>query len=311
VGSDAGISRRPSSGTLAGFGAIVLWSTTVALARSLSERLGPITAACAVYSVGGAVALVRLGWNAERRRSIARLARRYLFGCGALFVAYMTVLFLSVGLADSRRQVLEVGLLNYLWPALTILFSLVLLNKRATWVLVPGTALALAGEVLVLTQGADVSVRSFTRNLSGNPAAYGLGLAAALCWGLYSTLTRRWAGGRRRGGVDLFLPATALALLFMSLFVDEPRAWSMRSLAEAGFLGTATYLAYGLWDRAMRTGNVVVVAAGSYLTPLFSTVVSCVYLAVAPEPSLWLGCAMLVAGSLASWWSVSERPGGQ
>ncbi|MHC4401180.1 MAG: hypothetical protein ACYTG0_16015 [Planctomycetota bacterium] len=39
------------SGTMGGFVAIVLWSTTVAFARSLSEQLGALTAAAAVYCV--------------------------------------------------------------------------------------------------------------------------------------------------------------------------------------------------------------------------------------------------------------------
>jgi hypothetical protein len=35
--------------TFEGFGAILLWSSTVAVARSLSEKLGPATGAAAVY----------------------------------------------------------------------------------------------------------------------------------------------------------------------------------------------------------------------------------------------------------------------
>lgn len=92
----------------------------------------------------------------------------------------------------------------------------------------------------------------------------------------------------------------------MAFPVEEPRAWGLRPLAGAGFLGIVTYVAYGLWDRAMRTGNVVLVAAASYLTPLLSTLLSCLYLAVVPAASLWVGCRLLVAGSFLSWLSVSE-----
>jgi drug/metabolite transporter (DMT)-like permease len=220
-------------------------------------------------------------------------------------VTYTLLLFLAVGSADGRQQVLEVGLLNYLWPALTILLSVVLLKKKASLLLIPATLLALAGVVLVLTQGAPVAWSSFRENLIGNPFAYSLGLGAALSWAFYSVLARRWAGGERKGAVDLFLPATGCVLLLASLLLDEPRAWSLSCSAEAVFLGVATYLAYGLWDTAMRRGNVVLVAAGSYLTPFLSTVVSCVYLGVATQLSLWVGCCLLVAGSLLSWFSVS------
>jgi drug/metabolite transporter (DMT)-like permease len=185
------------------------------------------------------------------------------------------------------------------------LFSAVLLGRRPNWLLLPGTLLAVSGVFLVLTQGTRVSWQSFHHNLASNPVAYSLGLAAAVSWALYSTLTRKWAGGLNTGAVELFLSATASILLLISFFVREPRAWNLRSSAEALFLGAATYAAYVLWDTAMRTGNHVLVAAGSYLTPLFSTIVSCVYLAIAPGPILWIGCGMLVVGSTLSWLSLA------
>ncbi len=282
----------------------------MAVVRSLSERLGPLTAAVAVYGLCGVFAFGRLLSGNGKWRQIRTLPRNYLIGCGGLFALYMLMFYLAVGLAGSRQQVLEVGLLNYLWPVLTILFSLVFLGKKASWLLLPSTCLALSGIFLVLTQGAEVSWQSFAQNVAGNPVAYGLGATAGVSWALYSTLTRRWADGERGGGVDLFLPASGVVLCLLAFLADEPRAWGLRPLVEAGFLGVVTYVAYGLWDRAMRTGNVILVAAGSYLAPLLSTLVSCLYLAVAPTPRLWVGCGLLVAGSFLSWLSVSEAPPG-
>ncbi len=299
--------RKLDSGTVSGFIAIILWSTTVAFARSISEQLGPVTAAAVVYGVSGAISVSRLFHTRDRLQQMRALPRKYLIGCGALFVIYMLVLFLAIGRAEGRVQVLEVGLLNYLWPALTILLSLVLLKKKANVLLLPGTFLALIGIFFVVTQGIHISWNSFCRNLWSNPVAYALGLGAAVSWALYSTLTRRWAHGETEGAVDLFLPATGMTLALFCFLVTEQRGWSYRSVAEGIFLGVATYLAYGFWDTAMRRGNVVLVAAASYLTPLLSTLVSCIYLAVASKPSLWLGCGMLVFGSLLSWVSISDK----
>jgi drug/metabolite transporter (DMT)-like permease len=306
LSKSAEIVKNLRSGTVSGFVAVILWSATVALARSLSEQLGPMTAAAAVYGVSGGIAVIRLFFTRDKIQQMRELPRKYLMGCGALFITYMLVFFLAVGMAKGCEQVLEVGLLNYLWPALTILLSLILLKKKANFLLLPGTLLALCGIFLVVTQGVHVSWHSFSQNLASNPVSYSLGLSAAVSWSLYSTLTRRWAHDETEGAVDLFLPATGMALILLCFLVGEQRVWSLRSLAEATFLGVATYLAYGLWDTAMRKGNVVLVAAGSYLTPLLSTLVSCVYLSVSAKPSLWVGCGMLVFGSLLSWVSVSE-----
>ena len=117
--------------TLLGIAAILLWSGTVALARSIAERLGPLTAGAAVYLAAAGFLGLHFWWTERSFGRLARLSRRYVIGCGALFVLYTVALFLALGLAADRRQTVEVGLLNYLWPTLTILLALLLLGRRA------------------------------------------------------------------------------------------------------------------------------------------------------------------------------------
>jgi drug/metabolite transporter (DMT)-like permease len=291
--------------TAAGIVAILSWSTTVALARSVSEQLGPLTGAAAVYLVAAVASAPSLRKLFAGGKSTPGHSRKYLLGCGALFVTYMLALYLGLGLAKDRQQVLEVGLLNYLWPVLTLLLSVALLRQPARWTLLPGTALAIAGVCLVVMPDVSVGWRDVAAS-TFITAPRLLGLLAAITWALYSVLTRLWAGEQARGSVDLFLSITAGVLLMLSLFADEPRDWSLRATSEAVLLGLATCLAYRLWDLAMRRGNVLLVAASSYLTPLFSTLASCLYLSVVPPQQLWWGCLLLIAGSLLSWASVTR-----
>jgi drug/metabolite transporter (DMT)-like permease len=251
--------------------------------------------------------LARLAWSRKGITELLKLPRLYLLGCGSLFVVYTAAVYLAVGLAKNREQLLEIALVNYLWPALTVLCSLLLLKKRASLWLVPGTALALTGVFLVMTQGAHVSWRSFAEHLQSNPVAYALALAAAISWALYSNLTRRWSGPEGDGAVGLFIPATGLILLVLRLLTTEPTGWSLRAVGEASGLAAVTTLAYFLWDVSMRKGNLLLVVACSYFTPLLSTVVSCLYLRVSPSPKLWIGCLLLVSGSLMTWRSVADR----
>jgi drug/metabolite transporter (DMT)-like permease len=298
---------KASLNTAGGVAAIVLWSLTVAVARRLSEQLGPLTAGACVYLIGGVFCLGPLVRRRTELRGLLVNSPRYVFGCGALFVLYTAVLFLAVGSAADRRQALEIGLVNYLWPTATILFSLLLLNQRANLLLLPGTILALAGEFLVITHGDSMSWGSFGGHLRADPGPYSLAFVGAVSWGLYSTLARRWSRPGAGGAVALFIPMTGLTLLVLSLFSRETRVWSARVGGEAVVLAGATVLAYSLWDGAMRRGNLPLVAACSYFTPLLSTFVSCVYLRVEPGWRLWVGCLMLVAGSLATWRSISDR----
>jgi drug/metabolite transporter (DMT)-like permease len=290
--------------TLLGLSAILLWSSTVALARSISESLGPLTAGSAVYLTSG-LFLTGYAFLKERSfKSLRTLPRKYVYGCGALFLLYTTSLFLALGLAANRSQTLEVGLLNYLWPAFTILFSLPILGNKASAWLIPGTLLALFGVFLVLTHETTVSWSSLSTNLLTNPIAYGFGFVAAISWGLYSNLARRWGGPNSSGAVQLFTLGTGIVFAMIGLLWPETGVWSARTVIEVAFLGLATALAYVFWDMSMRAGDMVLVAASSYLTPLFSTIVSCIYLGVRPGLGLWLGCAIIIAGSFLSWLSI-------
>jgi drug/metabolite transporter (DMT)-like permease len=288
--------------------AIVLWSTTFALARSLSEQVGAFTGATAVYLTAGFLGLARLSWHGNPIRRLQECSRKYVLGCGGLFALYSLLVYVAVGLAGDREELLEVALINYLWPAGTVLLAVPLLGQRAGVLLLPGTIIALAGVSLVITEGAGTSGAALVKRLGTHPLPLLFAFLAALSWALYSNLTRRWAGPKGQGAVEWFMAATGVLLLVLRAFWPEHGAWTAKSVLEAATLGSVTALAYALWDVAMRKGNLLLVACVSYFTPLLSTLVSGLYLRVVPSSRLWLGATLLAAGSLLSWLSLRGRP---
>lgn len=134
--------------TLYGIIAILLWSMSVALTRGLSETLGPFGAGAAIYTVSGV-----LVWLVAGKPTVRRQHPAYLYGCGLLFVVYMVAFALAIGMANDRQQTLEIGLINYLWPSLTLLLAVPLLKLQARWWLWPGVALALFGVIWVVRVG--------------------------------------------------------------------------------------------------------------------------------------------------------------
>jgi drug/metabolite transporter (DMT)-like permease len=297
-------------GTLMGLAAILLWSSSVALSRRTAEQVGPLHAGAAVYLSAGFFLLLFRLLARRTHRAAGKPSWRFILGCGSLFVSYMLALYLALGLAHGRLQAIEIGLLNYMWPALTLLFSLLLLNCKASWLLLPGTLCALAGVFLAMTHGMTLSFPMWLASASGNPVAYSLGAFAAVSWALYSSLTRRWGGVNRDWAVALFMVTAGIAFLLLGLGRTPSVVWTTRVVGELALLAVTTALGYMFWDTAMRTGDLVVVASSSYMTPFLSTVFSCLYLGVVPGPRLWLGCALIICGSLASWYAIkpAEQP---
>ncbi|WP_058909790.1 aromatic amino acid DMT transporter YddG [Entomohabitans teleogrylli] len=281
--------------TLAGLVAILLWSTSVGLFRSLAEHFSPLTSAALIYSLSAIFLCLSQGIP---RPGI--LPRRYLICGGALFIGYEICLALAVGLAHTRAQSLELGMINYLWPSLTILFALFINQQRWRFWLWPGLLLALIGVFQVVRGDNPWSFTLLWSNVQDNPLAYSLAFSAAIIWALYCNLTRRWANGK--SGVTLFFCATALVLWAMVMVSDTPPIRpALSPILQLLFMGLSTAVAYSAWNRGIQHGNMTLLATASYFTPVMSALIASLWLGLSPGWSFWQGVILVVAGSLLCW----------
>ncbi|MCX5684829.1 MAG: EamA family transporter, partial [Planctomycetota bacterium] len=183
---------RRGVSTALGLLAIVFWSTTFAVSRSLAEEIGVLAAGAGMCLGGGVLGCLYIALVERRAAAVFRLPRAYLLGCGLLLVAYMVCLFLSIGLAANRQQTVEVGIINYLWPGLTLVFAIPILRTKVRWSFFAGLAMAAAGAALAPLRLGEYSAEALSENLRTNPLPYALALAGAVVWALYSVLSRRW-----------------------------------------------------------------------------------------------------------------------
>jgi drug/metabolite transporter (DMT)-like permease len=285
--------------TSAGLAALIIWSASVALMRAVSESIGLYAGPALSCLVGAATALA---W--ARRSGVSamlRLPRKYLLGCGALFVSCNVGLYLAVGSCADRRQTLVVALVNYLWPTLTVALSVPILGRKARAFLPWGCLLAVAGTAVAILGGGALSAADLVFwTTSRGLFALAMAFVAALSWGLYSNLARRW-GDAQRGAVPLFALATAAALGLLLLWRPEHPHWTQRAVTEVCALGVASLtFAYALWDVGVRRGNHALLGVCSYFVPLGSTLFSAFYLGVRPGWHVLAGCALVVTGALVS-----------
>jgi drug/metabolite transporter (DMT)-like permease len=308
--ASADVPRSSSTiSTALGFVAIACWSTSIAFASSLKDRLGPMTAGAAVFMFAGVVGCGVQAIQKGGLRRVLRMPRAYLWGCGAIFVIYEVSLYLALGAVphDRPEQVFEVGVINYLWPGLTLVFSVPILKRRARLWLVPGMMIAFIGVLLAMSQDRPLSWSGLAESMRSSPALYLLAFVAAVTWGLYSVLTRKWAGSSNDTAVPLFFLATGVACCLLRLVVHEKSTWGWPAVLELSFMALVpNLLAYSMWDFAMRRGRIILVAAFSYLIPVFSTAVTSFYMKQRPTASLWIACAMVVAGAVLCKLSIQD-----
>ena len=307
--SSSSANQPPARATAAGLAALLIWSASVALMRGVSESVGLLTGPALASLIGGALALAWMRLRGGRVSDMLRLPPKYLYGCGALFVACNVGLYLAVGACADRSQTLVVALVNYLWPVLTVALSVPILGRKARSFLPWGCLVAVAGTAVALLGGSPRLSAGFGFWATGRGLfALAMGLVAAVSWGLYSNLARLW-GDPESGAVPLFALATAAALGLLLLLRPETPRWGLRAILEVATLGVASLMAaYALWDLGMRRGDHAFLGVCSYFVPVSSTLFSSLYLGVRPGWNVLTGCVLVAAGALLSSRALRGEP---
>lgn len=286
--------------TLFGLLAIVLWSTLAGLIRTISEQLGPVGGGAMIYTVSALFLLVLV----ERPR-LAGLNWRYMLPAGLLFASYEICLSLSLGYASSREQSIELGMINYLWPSLTVLLAIAINGQKGGAGVYAGVVVALTG-IVWLMGGDGWSPRHMLNNMSSNPLSYGLALSGALIWALYCNITRRYA--KDSNGITLFFMLTALLLWVRYLLGEEASmAFTGHNVMLLLLTGAVMGSAYACWNLGIIGGNMTFLATCSYFTPVLSSLFAAMLLNVSLNGSFWQGVIMVCGGSLISWLATRKK----
>ncbi|MBY4212573.1 aromatic amino acid DMT transporter YddG [Rhodococcus fascians] len=281
--------------TMAGLLAIVLWSSMVGMIRLVTENMGAIGGAAMIYSCCVLLLTVTIGWP-----NLRKFGRVYLFTGALSFAAYEVCFALAVGLADTPRQAIEVGIVNYLWPSLTVVFAIVFTGQKASLLVVPGVLLSIVGIAVVLGADTGFDVATTVGNIRSNPLSYCLAFAGALIWAGYCTLTNKYAKGQN--GITPFFALTAVSFWVLYLFAADIRiSFTLSGIGAVLIAACAIGFGYALWNVGILHGNLTLLAAASYFTPVLSAAFSSVLLATALGLTFWIGAAVVCLGALLCW----------
>jgi drug/metabolite transporter (DMT)-like permease len=237
-----------------------MWST-LALLTTMSGHVPPFLLVALAFTI--AFTLTFAAWllrGGGIRRRFRWPWRAWVVGVGGLFGYHFFYFF-----ALRNAPPAEASLINYLWPLLIVVFASLLPGERLRSWHVAGALAGLGGTVLLVSNGGRVGF------LAGYALGYASAFACAVTWAAYSVLSRRLAHVRTEA-VGAFCGVTAvLAGLCHIAFEDTvwPQGWQWGAvvLMGVGPVGAAFFA----WDVGMKRGDIRVLGACAYLTPLLST----------------------------------------
>ncbi|MBN8961416.1 MAG: EamA family transporter [Rhizobiales bacterium] len=246
--------------TLIGLTAIVMWSLLAVLTVA-TGRIPAFQLAAMTFAIGGLVGSAAVLVRGGAARALRLPAIAWAVGIGGLF-GYHALYFLSLRLAPPA----EAGLLNYLWPLLIVLFSSLLPGERLARHHIIGALLGLAGTVLLFA--GNTGVQYTAAQIPGFVAAF----IAAFVWAAYSVLSRKLKAVPTDAVAGFCLATALLAALVhfgieTTVWPETVMQWLAIVLLGLGPVGAAFYA----WDIGMKHGEIRVLGAASYATPLLST----------------------------------------
>lgn len=275
-----------------GFVAVFLWSLLASL-TTLAGSIPPFQLVAMSFVIGGLLGIAYIAITGKRFSVLCDVpASAWALGVAGLF-GYHLLFFLALRNAPA----LEANLLNYTWPLLIVLFSALLpvQGKRAglRWWHVAGAGLGLAGTVLILTSSGEAGFSASAWR--GYLAAAG----ASIVWALYSVLSRRFAAVPSIAVAGYCLVTAAGAGLCHLLF--EQTVWphgASQWVAIAGLGIGPIGLAFYVWDHGVKHGDIRVLGAAAYATPLLSTLLLVLLGFGQATPALWGACALITGGAV-------------
>lgn len=277
--------------------ALVFWSMMFGFVRLTSQSFGAVLGAALIYTLGAMSLFIVL-----RPARISAYPKKYLLVSGAMFVFYEAAISLSIGLAASSTQTVEISMVNYFWPTFTVLLAaLVRGGAKGIALAVPGALVATVGVMLSIGGDAGLDAAVIAADISSNPLPFFLTFCAAAAWAVYSVVTPKLARGKDATAYFMAGVAVAFWVIFLvngaPIPQSAPNAESFLSL-----LGAMASIAagYACWNHGILFGYMERMAVASYAAPFLSAVASSIILGLALPGLFWAGVACVVAGSVLS-----------
>ncbi len=270
---------------------VLVWSTMAPVVKVMLTAI-PSLEALAISSFMAAFFL--LAFNLVRGK--LKLLREYrprqlgaMAGLGFIGIFLYSALY-YMGLTQMTSQ--EACVVNYLWPVMIMIFSIVILKEPFTLVKGIAMLLSFAGIVILSLGGAPTGEGS---RLLGILCCF----AAAVLYGLFSVLNKKLNYDQNLA-MMIFWLITAVLSAAVGLPVEDWVPVVGAQWIGLVWMGLASYaVAYLLWALALREAdNTSFIANLAFLVPFLSVIWSAVFLKEPLQLSAVIALVLIVGGIL-------------
>jgi len=289
--------QKQSKAYLYALTAILFWSTMGTVFKLTLGFMEPkvlllLSSATAVLFLG--VFLLISGKHLELRTlKIKDLLSSALMGLFNPFLYYL-VLFKAYSMIQAQEAVA----LNYIWPVMLVVFSILFLKQKIGWLSVLAILVSFSGTIVIASHGQPGSIH-FT-----NPLGTLLAAGSSIFWAAFFILNMK---DKREAYSKMFLNFLFgfLYILAWNLLTDDIKMPAFQGIAGAIYIGIFEMgLTFVLWLTALtlsettaRVSNLV------YLSPFLSLMMVSIFVGEKIMISTVVGLLIIVSGIIVQQWS--------
>ncbi|MGE8644916.1 aromatic amino acid DMT transporter YddG [Acinetobacter vivianii] len=286
--------------TLIGLSAIVMWASMVGLLKQVSQSLGPDLSITLVYSLSAILVLIIF-----RFPDFKRIPKNYLLLSTILFVIYELCFSFAIAYSETAQQAIEVSIINYLWPSLTIFAFVCFKELKFNILIVMGLLLSISGIILIQAGNGDFSLNRVMQNFDRNPLSYILAFIGAVIWAFYCVVTKKMSRGYNPISIFFIVVALTLWVKFLGTHPREIPEIHISTFFSLFIAACTVGLGYAAWNIGIIHGNITVIVVASYFTPVISSLIAMWILKAELSENFWQGTLLVTLGSLICWMSTN------
>lgn len=289
--------------TLIGLSAILQWSSIVGLLKKISFSLGAELAVLLMYTLSTCILLIFF-----KIPNLKLISKKYLIFSTLLFVIYELCFSYAIALAQTAQQAIEVSLVNYLWPGLTVAMLILFKEIKFNVFVIVGLAISLSGIILIQTGQGALTWSNILSNILENPISYILAFVGATLWSLYCVITKKYSDGHNP--ISFFFVAISIVLWTKYLWshglsLNVIPEVELTTIGLLGIVSVVMALGYAAWNIGIIKGNITILVTLSYFSPVISTLISMFILQTNLPTEFWYGVILVTSGSLVCWISTN------